>query len=113
MAAMKIVTVLGLASLWAQDPNTLQTPKTACPPLASPIHLTRGYLDGVWWQAALPQERRVYVEGYLDARGFAKRRYSLAIAFLDDFYSDATLRNIRVRDALGVYLGNSHPARRK
>jgi len=97
----------------AQDPKTLQTPKTACPPLAPPIHLTRGYLDGVWWQAALPQERRVYVEGYLDARGFAKRRYSLAIAFLDDFYSDATLRNIRVRDALGVYLGNSQPARRK
>jgi hypothetical protein len=100
------LTVVGLALASAQTPNT------PCPSPA-PIHLTRGYLDGVWWQAAPAQERRVYVEGYLDARGFAKRRYSLAIAFLDDFYSDATVRNIRVRDALGVYLGNSQPARHK
>jgi hypothetical protein len=111
---MKIVTVLGLASaLWAQAPNAFRAPSDPCPSLSPSLHLTRGYLDGVWWQAAPAQERRVYVEGYLDARGFAKRRYSLAIAFLDDFYSDAGLRSIRVRDALGVYLGNSQPARRK
>jgi hypothetical protein len=111
---MKMVTILGLASaLWAQAPNAFRAPSAPCPALDPPIHLTRGYLDGVWWQTAPAQERRVYVEGYLDARGYAKHRSSLAMAFLGDFYSDATLRGIRVKDAIGVYLRNLQPPRRK
>jgi len=111
---MKIVTVLGLASaLWAQAPNASRAPSAPCPSVDPPIHSTRGYLDGVWWQSAPAQERRVYVEGYLDARGYAKRRSSLATAFLTDFYIDASLRNIPVRDAIGAYLRNSQRARRK
>lgn len=94
-------------------PNTVQAPKTACPSSAPPIHLTRGYLDGIWWQSAPVEQQRVYVEAYLDARGYAKRRYSLAMTFLADFYTDASLRNIPVKDAIGAYLRNSQRARRK
>ena len=97
----------------AQAPNTLQAPKTACPSLAPPIHLTRGYLDGIWWQSAPDDQRRIYIEAYLDARGYAKRRYSLAMTFLNDFFSDAALRNIPVKDAIRAYLRNLQPTRRK
>jgi hypothetical protein len=100
------LTVVGLTLASAQTPNT------PCPSQA-PIHLTRGYLDGIWWQSAPVEQRRIYVEAYLDARGYAKRRYSLTMTFLTDFYTDASLRNIPVKDAIGAYLRNSQRARRK
>lgn len=113
-AAVKIVSVLGLASaLWAQAPNAFLAPSAPCPSLAPAIHSTQGYLDGIWWQSAPAEQRRIYVEAYLDAREYAKRRSSLAMTFLTDFYTDASLRNIPVKDAIGAYLRNSQQARRK
>ena len=113
-AAVKIVSVLGLASaLWAQAPNAFLAPSAPCPSLAPAIHSTQGYLDGIWWQSAPAEQRRIYVEAYLDARGYAKRSSSPAMTFLTDFYTDVSLRNIPVKDAIGAYLRNSQQARRK
>ena len=110
---MKIVIVLGLASaLWAQAPNAFLAPSAPCPSLAPAIHLTQGNLDGIWWQAASAKERRIYFEAYMDARGYAKRSYSLVMTFLDDFYSDAALRDIPVKDAIRAYLRNLQPRRK-
>jgi hypothetical protein len=107
---VKIVSVLGLASaLWAQAPNAFLAPSAPCPSLAPAIHSTQGYLDGIWWQSAPAEQRRIYVE----ARGYTKRRSSPAMTFLTDFYTDASLRNIPVKDAIGAYLRNSQEARQK
>lgn len=89
-----------------------QTPNTPCPSPA-PIHLTQGNLDGIWWQAASAQERRIYLEAYIDAQGYAKRRYSLTMTFLNDFYSDAAVRGIPVKNAIRAYFNNLKPTRRK